>query len=95
MTLLWWKKGKSFEIFLRDKPVELLLCLTRQNTNKYPSMLAKEARCTYSHTVHLLQKMEQQGLVRFEKRGRLKIVQLTGKGEKVANKFEDLGKLLM
>jgi predicted transcriptional regulator len=39
--------------------------------------------------------MEQQGLVRFEKKGRLKIVQLTGKGEKVANKFEDLGKLLM
>ena len=90
MALLWWKKGKSFDIFLRDKPVELLLCLTRQNNAKYPSLLAKEARCTYSHTVHLLQKMEQEGLVRFEKNGRLKIVQLTGKGEQVANSFEDL-----
>ena len=95
MALLWWKKGKSFDIFLRDKPVELLLCLTRQNTAKYPSLLAKEARCTYSHTVHLLQKMEQEGLVRFEKNGRLKIVQLTGKGEQVASSFEDLGKILM
>ncbi len=55
----------------------------------------QEARCTYSHTVHLLQKMEQEGLVRFEKNGRLKIVQLTGKGERVATSFESLGKILM
>jgi len=94
MVIGLWKKKKGFGIFLREKPIELLLCLTRQSRSKYPSMLAKEAKCTYSHTVHLLQKMENQGLVNFEKKGRLKLVSLTGKGEKVADLFEDVGKAL-
>jgi len=94
MALIWWKKQRGFGIFLREKPIELLLCLTRQNRSKYPSMLAKEAKCTYSHTVHLLQRMEEQGLVRFEKQGRLKLVALTGKGERVADLFENIGRAL-
>ncbi|MBT3582676.1 winged helix DNA-binding protein [Candidatus Woesearchaeota archaeon] len=67
-----------------------------QNTKaKYPSMLAKEAKCTYSHTVHLLQKMEANGLVKFEKKGRLKLVGLTKKGEQVSDLFEQVGRTLV
>lgn len=86
---------KGSKIFLREKPIELLLCLTRGNTNeKYPSMLAKDSRCTYSHTVHLLQRMEKSELVKFEKQGRLKLVTLTKKGEEVAGLFDAVGKSL-
>jgi len=96
MTKLWLKKQKAHNIFLREKPIELLLCLMNQNTKaKYPSMLAKEAKCTYSHTVHLLQKMEKNGLVRFEKKGRLKLVGLTKKGEQVSDLFEQVGRTLV
>ncbi len=91
---LWWKKSSGFDIFMREKPIELLLCLIRRNKAKYPSMLAKESKCTYSHTVHLLQKMEKSGLVKFEKKGRLKLVVLTRKGEKVADLFEEVGRAL-
>lgn len=80
---------------MREKPIELLLCLTRGNTKeKYPSMLAKDSKCTYSHTVHLLQRMEKAELVKFEKQGRLKLVTLTKRGEDVASLFDSLGKTL-
>jgi len=80
---------------VREKPIELLLCLTRGNTKeKYPSMLAKDSKCTYSHTVHLLQRMEKAELVKFEKQGRLKLVTLTKRGEDVASLFDSLGKTL-
>jgi len=91
---IFWKKSQGFGVFLREKPIELLLCLTKTRRPKYPSMLAKDAKCTYSHTVHLLQKMERLGLARFEKKGRLKLVNLTKKGEKVAELFEATGKAL-
>jgi len=86
---------KGSKIFLREKPIELLLCLTRGNTKeKYPSLLAKDSKCTYSHTVHLLQRMEKSELVNFEKQGRLKLVTLTKRGEDVASLFDSLGRTL-
>lgn len=83
------KKSVAEDTFLRDKPVALLLCLLKGKDN-YPSQLAKDARCTYSHTVHLLQKFEKEGLVSFEKQGRLKLVGLSKKGEKIAELFRDI-----
>ena len=86
-------KLKGSRVFLRDKPIELLLCLTRGNLKeKYPSMLAKDSKCTYSHTALLVQRMEKADLVRFEKQGRLKFVTLTKKGEEIANLFDLLAK---
>jgi len=94
MTSVWnAAKIKGSRIFLREKPIELLLCLTRGNIReKYPSMLAKDSKCTYSHTVHLLQRMEKVELVRFEKKGRLKIVSLTKKGQEISDLLESLAK---
>ena len=88
--------GKSVgsKIFLREKPIELLLCLIRGPKDKYPSMLAKDSKCTYSHTVHLLQRMEKANLVNFEKKGRLKLVSLTKKGQDVADLFNTLAKTM-
>ena len=89
------KQISDSNIFLRQKPMELLLCLTNGyfNEEKYPSSLAKDSRCTYSHTVHLLQKMERQGLIKFERKGRLKLIKLTEKGEKVAELIRELNRL--
>ena len=94
MSSVWNNaKLKGSKIFMREKPIELLVCLTKGNLlEKYPSMLAKDSRCTYSHTVHLLQRMEKVDLVRFEKKGRLKIVSLTKKGQEVTDLMESLAK---
>ena len=83
MDTQWWKKNQDAKIFLREKPVDIILCLMNGHEN-YPSKLAKDTKCTYSHTVHLLQRIEKMGLVNFEKRGRLKLVRLTKNGEKLA-----------
>lgn len=94
MSLIWnAAKVKGSKIFLREKPIELLLCLTRGTVKeKYPSMLAKDSKCTYSHTVHLLQRMEKNELVRFEKKGRLKLVSLTKKGQEIADTMDSLAR---
>lgn len=94
-TLGVLSRTKGSRIFLREKPIELLLCLTRGDLKeKYPSMLAKDSRCTYSHTVHLLQRMEKVDLVNFEKKGRLKLVSLTKKGREIADSFDSLAKAM-
>ncbi len=85
------KSAKSIleKLFMRKKPVELLVALKTQK-KKYVSVLAKEADCTYSHTVKLLNEFKEIGLVKFDKMGRVKFVNLTQKGESLAEKMEEI-----
>ena len=57
---------------------------------KYVSIIAKETDCTYSHTVKLLEEFSNMGLLFFDKKGRVKFVDLTKEGVEVSEKFEDL-----
>lgn len=75
------------ELFLRKKPVRLLLNI-KIGSAKYISVLAKETDCTYSHTVKLLELFNAFGLVDFEKQGRIKYVRLTPDGNDLASDFE-------
>ena len=61
---------------------------------KYGSQLAKEVDCTYSHAVKILQTLENMGLVSFEKKGRIKIIKLTKKGEAVSENISNIRKLV-
>ncbi|MBS3055830.1 MAG: hypothetical protein J4473_00190 [Candidatus Aenigmarchaeota archaeon] len=79
-------KTELEEIFLRKKPVKLLLNLN--NGIKYISVLTKETDCTYSHTVKLLEQFQIAGLVEFSKEGRVKFVKLTLLGKSIADNFE-------
>jgi len=71
-------------VFLREKPAHMLTHLRDAKENVYASALAKRIDCTYSHVVKVLQHMERNGLVRFDKQGRLKLLTLTKKGTEVA-----------
>lgn len=77
------------KLFLRKKPARLLVHI-KQAEKPYASTLAKKIDCTYSHTVKLLQKMQEFGLVDFNKDGRTKFVELTASGNELAGKFEGL-----
>ena len=77
------------ELFLRRKPVRLLMNIKLGNT-KYVSVLAKETDCTYSHTVKLLDIFKNLGLVDFDKHGRIKFVKLTQDGIDLATDFESV-----
>jgi predicted transcriptional regulator len=50
--------------------------------------------CTYSHAVKILQTLQELKLVEFEKKGRVKIIQLTKKGREVADAIENIQKLV-
>ena len=78
------------EMFLRKKPARLLVHIKQADPDSYASNLAKKIDCTYAHTVKLLQKMQDHGLVDFNKDGRVKYISLTDAGQALATDFENL-----
>ena len=81
---------ENFDIFFRRKPALMLVSLKKNNRMRYGSILAKEVDCTYSHAVKILQTLEELKLVSFEKKGRIKVIQLTKKGREVADAIENI-----
>ena len=72
----------------------MLVSLKRNTRMRYGSILAKEIDCTYSHAVKILQTLEELDLVVFEKKGRIKVIQLTKKGKEVADAIDEIQKLV-
>lgn len=68
----------------------MLIALKRLAKARYGSILAKEIDCTYSHAVKILQNLEKLNLVVFEKKGRIKLIKLTEKGEEIAENIEKI-----
>ena len=84
----------NFNIFFRRKPALMLVSLKKNTRMRYGSILAKEVDCTYSHAVKILQSLERLGLVVFEKKGRIKLIKLTKKGQEVADNIENIKKVV-
>jgi predicted transcriptional regulator len=77
------------ELFLREKPARILLGMkTSRDSQVYATLLSKEADCTYSHTIKILNAFRKLGIVRFEKKGRIKTVALTDDGWDIAHNLE-------
>lgn len=88
------KNKEIFNVFFREKPAMMLVELKNAKAEVYASSLAKQIDCTYSHVVKILQEMESEGLVNFDKQGRLKLLTLTKKGNDVASRIDDVRGLL-
>ena len=84
----------NFDIFFRRKPALMLVALKRIARARYGSILAKEVDCTYSHAVKILQNLEKLGLVIFEKKGRIKLIKLTKRGQEVADSIENIKRII-
>ncbi len=84
----------NFDIFFRRKPALLLVALKRLARARYGSVLAKEVDCTYSHAVKILQSLERLGLVMFEKKGRIKLIKLTKRGQEISDNIENIKRLV-
>lgn len=76
------------DIFLREKPSKILLGMKTAKESVYATILSKEADCTYSHTIKILNQFRKLGIVRFEKKGRIKRVMLTDDGWDIAHNLE-------
>lgn len=84
----------NFDLFFRRKPAMMLVALKRMARARYGSVLAKEVDCTYSHAVKILQSLEKLGLIQFEKKGRIKLIKLTKKGQEIAENIENIKTLI-
>ena len=88
------KNKEIFDVFFREKPTMMLVVLKNAKSAIYASYLAKQTDCTYSHVVKVLQQMEKNGLVNFEKQGRLKLLTLTKKGSDLAENIDNAVNML-
>ncbi len=88
------KNKEIFKVFFREKPAMMLVELRNAKSEVYASSLAKQIDCTYSHVVKILQEMEREGLINFDKQGRLKLLTLTKKGQEIATRIDDVRGLL-
>lgn len=82
------------EFFLNVKPAKILIALNDPNTDSYASAISKKTDCTYSHTVRIIQKLENFGLVESEMKGRKKQLELTDKGQRLAKALSEVMHLL-
>lgn len=85
---------ENLDIFFRKKPAMMLVSLKKNARLRYGSVLAKEVDCTYSHAVKILQTLKELKLVEFEKKGRIKLIKLTKKGEEVADAIDKIRSLI-
>ena len=88
------KNKDIFKTFFREKPAMMLVNLRTSKSEVYASSLAKQIDCTYSHVVKVLQEMQKEGLINFDKQGRLKLLTLTRKGTEIAGKIDDIRNIL-
>ncbi|MBI4152845.1 winged helix DNA-binding protein [Candidatus Woesearchaeota archaeon] len=84
------KKKVIFDVFFREKPAMMLVELKNASSDVYASVLAKQIDCTYSHVVKILQEMQKADLINFKKEGRLKLLELTKKGQEIASNIESI-----
>ena len=88
------KNKAIFNVLFREKPAMMLVSLKNAKSEVYASSLAKQIDCTYSHVVKILQHMQKDGLINFEKQGRLKLLTLTKSGNEVADSIDRIRNLL-
>ena len=75
--------------FLNVKPVKILIALNNPGAENYASAISKRTDCTYSHTVRIIQNMEEYGLVESNKKGRKKEIKLTEEGLELAKALSE------
>ena len=73
---------------LNWKPLSVLATLL--DGENYSSIISKKIDSTYSHTVRIMYEFEKLELVKFNKHGRIKLVTLTEKGNRLAKKADEL-----
>lgn len=78
------------DIFLNEKPVMTLVVIRRHRDDVYCSVVSKRIDTTYAHTVKIISKLEDKGLIKSKKKGRKKFLELTDKGQEYADLFIEL-----
>lgn len=77
------------KFLLNEKPCRLLVEVGKKS-EPFGKEISKEIDSTYSHTLRVVDRFEELGLISRERRGRKVVLSLTEDGEKVADVLENL-----
>jgi DNA-binding MarR family transcriptional regulator len=80
-------------LFLREKPVLAILAVGEMEP-AYAALIAKRIDSTFPHTSSILSELEAQGLIKSRPEGRIRYLELTDSGKKVAKTLAELADLL-
>ncbi len=80
-------------IFLREKPTQALLAVGDMNP-AYAAVVAKRIDSTFPHTSGILSQLEEHGLIKSRPDGRVRYLELTERGKKIALALRNLRDLL-
>ena len=78
---------------LEGKLAEAVLCLYRRGPSNVTD-ISKQTSSTYAHTVRVIEKLGGMGLVKFDRKGRTKIVELTELGRKIGKRLDEIENML-
>lgn len=78
------------QLFVRDKPLKILIALKEPEMAWYLSKLASATGTTYVFVTKLISKLKKAGIVTLETRGKKRVVKLTEKGMAIATLFEEI-----
>ncbi|MBU0526975.1 MAG: hypothetical protein ABH983_04425 [Candidatus Micrarchaeota archaeon] len=74
-----------FSLIVRPKPCAVLITLRDTESNWHLSKIAKASDTTYVYVTKLIYKMESEGIVMVESKGKKRLVRLTEKGKRIAD----------
>jgi DNA-binding MarR family transcriptional regulator len=80
-------------LFLREKPVLAILAVGEMEP-AYAALIAKRIDSTFPHTSSILSELEAQGLIKSRPDGRIRYLELTDRGKKVAKVLAEFSDLL-
>ena len=78
------------EIFLNIKPCRALIAVNNPMTESYASQISNKIDTTFAHTVKILKKLDEAGLIDREEQGRKMIAETTERGKRVARAAQTL-----
>ncbi len=79
-----------FSLFGRPKPCRIISILRDNESKWHLSKIAKTSDTTYVYVTKLVSKMQNEGLVIIEVKGKKRLVRLTEKGTRIANLVHEL-----
>ncbi len=79
-----------FPLFARPKPCRIMIHLRDTESQWHLSKLAKSSDTTYVYVTKLMTKMQKEGVITIEAKGKKKMVRLTDKGMRIANAIHEL-----
>ena len=80
------------KVFIRPKPCRIMTLLRDSENQWHLSKLAKGSDTTYVYVTKLVSKLQAEGLVGVEAKGKKRVVKLTEKGMRIANAIDELVK---